>query len=136
MTKKQLIEDLIPAWKTMTKTMPLNLIQNQKEYWKVVKLLDQLCLLVDNQKHPLAGLLNILTVLVKEYDDKHCKLPSPSGKEALKFFMEQHNIKQTDLAEIASQGVISDVLKGKRLLNVRQIKALSERFQVSTSVFI
>lgn len=136
MTKKQLVEDLVPVWKKINKAVPLNRIQNQKQYWKIIKLVDRLCLLVTNQKHPLAGLLNILTILVKEYDDKYCKLPFVSGIEALKFFMKQNNIKQTELSEIASQGVISDILSGKRKLNLRQIKALSKKFQTSAAIFI
>jgi HTH-type transcriptional regulator/antitoxin HigA len=35
--------------------------------------------------------------------------------------MEQHGLKQTDLREIGSQGVVSEILSGKRDLNVRQI---------------
>lgn len=136
MTKIKLVEDLIPIWKMVSKAVPLNRIQNQKQYWRVVKLVDRLCLSVNNQKHPLAGLLNILTILVKEYDDKHCKLPEIGGADALGFFMEQHDVKQTELPEVGSQGVVSDILAGRRQLNVRQIKALSDRFHVSTAVFI
>jgi HTH-type transcriptional regulator/antitoxin HigA len=40
------------------------------------------------------------------------------------------------MKEIGSQGVVSEVLSGKRSLNSRQIKALSERFAVSPAVFI
>jgi HTH-type transcriptional regulator/antitoxin HigA len=40
------------------------------------------------------------------------------------------------MKEIGSQGVVSEVLSGKRSLNSRQIKALSERFGVSPAVFI
>lgn len=136
MTKKKLVEDLIPIWMKITKAVPLDRIRNQKQYWRAVKFIDQLCLLVNNQKHPLSGLLTILTALVKDYDDRHCKLPDVGGAEALKFFMDQHNVKQTELPEIGSQGVISDVLAGRRKLNVRQIKALSERFHTSAAVFI
>jgi HTH-type transcriptional regulator/antitoxin HigA len=50
--------------------------------------------------------------------------------------MEEHNLKQSDLSEIGSQGVVSEILNGKRTLNVAQIKALSKRFKVSPAVFI
>jgi len=50
--------------------------------------------------------------------------------------MEQHELTQTDLAEVASQGVMSEILNGKRELNVRQIKALAERFNVPPAVFL
>jgi HTH-type transcriptional regulator/antitoxin HigA len=50
--------------------------------------------------------------------------------------MLDHNLKQTDLTEIGSQGVVSEILNGKRELNIRQIKLLSKRFSASPSVFI
>jgi len=50
--------------------------------------------------------------------------------------MEQHRLTQSDLPEVGTQGVVSEILRGKRELNVRQIKALSSRFHVQASVFI
>jgi len=50
--------------------------------------------------------------------------------------MEEHDLTQGDLPEISSQGVVSEILSGKRELNVRQIRALASRFQVSPAVFI
>jgi HTH-type transcriptional regulator/antitoxin HigA len=43
---------------------------------------------------------------------------------------------QAELPEVGSQGVVSEVLSGKRELNVRQIRALAQRFRVSPAVFI
>ncbi len=55
---------------------------------------------------------------------------------ALKTLMEEHGLKQSDLPEIGSQGVVSEIISGKRQLNVRQLKLLSERFKVSPVVFV
>jgi HTH-type transcriptional regulator/antitoxin HigA len=49
--------------------------------------------------------------------------------------MEQHGLSQGDLPEIGSQGVVSEILRGKRELNVRQIAALSKRFGLPADVF-
>lgn len=55
----------------------------------------------------------------------------------LAYLMEAHQLKQSDLEyEIGSQSVVSDILSGKRSLNVRQIKRLAERFKLSPAVFI
>jgi HTH-type transcriptional regulator/antitoxin HigA len=40
------------------------------------------------------------------------------------------------LPEIGSQGVVSEFLSGKRELNLRQVKALAQRFKVSPNVFL
>jgi HTH-type transcriptional regulator/antitoxin HigA len=50
--------------------------------------------------------------------------------------MEEHGLKQNDLKELGSQGVVSEIMSGKRNLNVRQIKNLSKRFKVSAATFI
>lgn len=50
--------------------------------------------------------------------------------------MEEHSLTQSDLPEVGSQGVVSEILNGKRELNVRQIRKLAERFRVSTAVFV
>ena len=59
-----------------------------------------------------------------------------SPNETLRYLMGEHNLKQSDLPEIGSQGVVSEILKGKRTLNIRQIKELSTKFNVSPLVFI
>ena len=56
--------------------------------------------------------------------------------DALNALIKEHGLKQSDLSEIGSQGVVSEILSGKRQLNVRQIKMLSKRFNVSPGVFI
>ena len=50
--------------------------------------------------------------------------------------MKEHGLKQGDLNELGSQGVVSEILAGKRDLNVRQIRRLADRFGVSPAVFI
>ena len=50
--------------------------------------------------------------------------------------MEEHHLTQNDLREIGTQGVVSEILNGKRKLNLRQIRLLSQRFHVSPEGFI
>lgn len=49
--------------------------------------------------------------------------------------MEEHGLKQFDLPEVGRQSMVSEILSGKRALNLRQVKALSARFHVSMEVF-
>jgi hypothetical protein len=44
---------------------------------------------------------------------QHHSLPEASGTEALKFLMTQHGLKQGDLPEIGSQGIVSGILTRK-----------------------
>jgi HTH-type transcriptional regulator/antitoxin HigA len=89
-----------------------------------------------NEHHPIMGLVDIVGDLIEDYEAEQHPVPETTGIEALKFLMEQHGLKQGDLEEIGSQGVVSEILTGKRELNVRQVRALSERFGVSTATFL
>ena len=44
--------------------------------------------------------------------------------------------RRASFPEIGSQGIVAEVLSGKRELNVRHIRALAKRFHVSPAVFI
>ncbi|MDR2837567.1 MAG: transcriptional regulator [Azonexus sp.] len=90
----------------------------------------------EDAAHPLADLLDLLTAAAHEYEADHHAIPAVSPREALRFLMEQHGLKQSDLPEVGSQSVISEILAGRRLLNTRQIAALVERFRVSADAFI
>jgi len=110
---------------------------NEAEYDRLVELLDELTDIVrDDETHPLAKMMDVIGVLVEGYEDEH--IPEPEGDpiSVLKYFMEEYELKQVDLSELGSQGVVSEILNGKRDLNLRQVKALSERFKVPASVFI
>ncbi|MDP3423577.1 MAG: hypothetical protein Q8S32_07420 [Burkholderiaceae bacterium] len=41
-----------------------------------------------------------------------------------------------NLPDIGSQGVVSEILAGKRELNLRQVRALAQRFAVSPATFV
>ena len=109
----------------------------KKEFERLVAQLDELLAMVgNNEHHHLIGLVDILSHLVADYEANHYPISAPKGVEALKFLMQNHHLQQSDLHEIGSQGVVSEILNGKRELNVRQIRSLADRFSVSPAVFI
>jgi HTH-type transcriptional regulator/antitoxin HigA len=110
---------------------------NQKEYNRLVDILDGLIDEVgENESHPLASLMETLGSLIESYETQNIPVIEGSPSDTLKTLMEEHDLKQSDLPEIGSQGVISEILSGKRQFNVRQIKLLSKRFKVSPAVFM
>jgi len=80
--------------------------------------------------------METLGTLIEVYEKQNFPEIEGGPIQALQALMEKHNLKQSDLSEIGSQGVISEILSGRRKLNVRQIKALSKRFSVSPAVFM
>ena len=89
-----------------------------------------------DERHPLYSLLDTLGTLIHVYEEEHYPIPDVSGSEVLRFLMEEHDLTQSDLPEVGSQGVESEILNGKRELNIRQIRMLAERFKVSAAVFV
>ena len=67
-----------------------------------------------NEKHPLYSLLDTLGTLIHAYEEEHFHFPSSTGTDVLRFLMEEHGLAQSDLSEIGSQGVVSEILNGKR----------------------
>lgn len=131
------VKHLLPAWETFRSATNIAPIRNAAHYRRMVAMLEAL---LDeagsNEKHPAMGLVDIVGDLIEDYEAAHHPLPNVTGVQALKFLMEQHGLKQNDLREIGSQGVVSEILTGKRDLNIRQIRALSERFGVSAATFV
>ncbi|MFY9610605.1 MAG: transcriptional regulator [Blastocatellia bacterium] len=112
-------------------------IRNEREYDRAVKRLNALLDEVGtNERHPLYGLLDTLGTLIHAYEEKHLMEPEASGVDMLRFFMEEHELKASELPEVGSQRAVSEILRGKRELNARQIRALASQFQVPPAVFI
>ena len=127
-------KDIQGHWATIR---PLLTIRNEREYDLAVKRLNSLLDEIGtNERHPLYGLLDTLGTLMHAYEEKHHPMPESSGADMLRFLMEEHGLTQSDLPEVGSQGVVSEVLNGKRELNVRQVRALAKRFNLSPAVFV
>jgi HTH-type transcriptional regulator/antitoxin HigA len=126
-----------PAFKRAWSVVEQGLsIKTDSAHRRAVALLDQLLDEVGvNQHHPLFNFLEVLGTLIESYEADHVEIKDATPVEVLKFLMEEHHLTQSDFPEIGSQGVVSEVLHGKRELNARQIKLLSERFGVSPAVF-
>lgn len=74
--------------------------------------------------------------MIGEYETDHFILLNAEPIEVIKYLMLENNLTQKVLTTLGSQGVVSEILNGKRELNVRQIKALAEKFKISPSAFI
>lgn len=128
---------VIPTLKNPKSLEPLLAIRNEREYDAAVERLNTLVDETgDDPKDRRYRLIETLSVLIEAYDWEHHGLPEASGVEVLRFLMAEHGLTQKDLPEIGSQRVVSEVLAGRRALNVRQIQALAARFGVEAGAFI
>ena len=128
-------KSVLKVWDSMTKVIPLTPIENEKDYAKRMIYLDELLKIVVDEKHPLFSVVQILLMIIRQYDEENYSLEPVTGVERLNFLMEQHHLNQSELPEIGKQNVVSEILAGKRKLNINQVKKLAARFKVPLEVF-
>lgn len=119
----------------LTKFSP-KVIRTEKaneEYTEALYQLDQRDARLTRAEKELAELL---TLLIEDFESKRYELPRAKPVEVLRFLIEQHGLKQKDLAEVfGTRSIVSEVLSGKRKLNREHIERLSQKFHVSPEVF-
>ncbi len=129
------LENISRVWPTVKAIFSVP--HTESEYQNLVNILDSLIDEVgNNQNHELAPVMETIGNLIENYENREYKIQEASPVDVLKYLMQAHNLKQSDLTEIGTQGVVSEILSGKRILNIEQIKKISDRFQVSPVVFI
>jgi HTH-type transcriptional regulator/antitoxin HigA len=130
------IPEVEQAWSGLQHQVFLRPIRSEDDYSRMVALIDSLVDIVgDNEEHPLFDLYDLALELIGNWEREHVQLPNVAPREVLRFLLEEHNMKQSDLSDIASASLISDILAGRREISKRLSKALAERFHVDASAF-
>ena len=128
---------LLAAWTPFRNALGFSAIKTARDYKRATAVIQQLLDEVgENEKHPLAEVLDYLANQVAVYEAEHVSIPEASPREVLHFLMEQHGLTQTDLADCAPQSRISEILSGKREISKEIAKALANKFAVNVGVFV
>lgn len=81
--------------------------------------------------------LEVLSILIKEYESEHFPVPKPNPIEAIKFRLEQMNMSEAELSEILGyRSRKSEILSGKRKLNLTMIRKLTDKLHIPAEVLI
>jgi len=81
--------------------------------------------------------LELLILLVKDYEDRHYQLPDIDPIELIKLKLEEKGLKQKDLEPIiGSKGYVSSVLSGKKELTLKMVKGLHEFLGIPAESFL
>ncbi len=104
-------------------------IRTEEDYEVTLKRIDELIDSIPNT--PEFDELDVLVTLVESYEEKHYFIEAPDPISAIKFRMEQENLKQKDLIHIiGDSAIVSKVLKGQRKLTVEMIRNLHEQLKI------
>ncbi len=115
--------------------MEIKPIRTDKDYKKA---LERLELIFDAKKNSKEGdELEVLGILIEQFENEHFPIDLPDPIEAIKFRMEQMGYNQTDLAKIVGlKSRASEILNKKRKLSLEMIRQLHERLHIPTDVLI
>lgn len=81
--------------------------------------------------------LEVLSILVKDYEQVHFPVPKPSPLEAIRFRLDQMGISEKELSEILGyRSRKSEILSGKRKLNLSMIRRLNEKLHIPAEILI
>jgi HTH-type transcriptional regulator/antitoxin HigA len=128
---------ILEVWKPFQELMGVTWIKTEEDYERVSAIVDSLVDIVrGDEDHPLADVLHYFGELMERYEDEHIPIPEAPPQEMLRFFMEQHGLKQEDLADCAPQAKISEILNGKRTISKALAKKLAQRFHVTADLFL
>ena len=125
------------AWEALRNVVGVTSVQDERDYEQALAVVNILLEEIgDNKEHPLADLLGYLVEQVEAYENEHYPTPDAKPADVLRFLMEQHGLKQEDLADCAPQSRISDILNGRRPVSKEIAKKLAKRFHVHADLFL
>lgn len=115
--------------------MQIQPIHTEKDYQKALDRIEEIFDAKPGTKE--GDELEILGILIDEYEKKHFPIEAPKPVEAIKFRMDQLGMQQKDLAKIlGSKSRASEILSGQRSLSLRQIKILYRNLGIPAEVLI
>jgi HTH-type transcriptional regulator/antitoxin HigA len=81
--------------------------------------------------------VEVLAVLVEDYERRRFPMEDPDPIEAIRFRMEQANLTQADLVPIlGSRSRVSEVLAGKRRLTLTMVRRLFDELHIPLEVLL
>ncbi len=81
--------------------------------------------------------MEVLSILIKEYESAHFHIPRPDPIEAIKFRLEQLNMSESDLSKILGyRSRKSEIFSRKRKLNLAMIRKLNKALHIPAEVLI
>ena len=114
---------------------PIRPIRNEADYELALQEIDR-CLDAASGS-PERDQLEVLTVLVDDYEAKHHSIGPPEPIAAIEFVLEQRGLSRKDLeGVIGSSGRISEVMNKQRSLTLAMIRKLVETFDLPADVLI
>lgn len=117
--------------------MEMRVIKTRTDYKKAVEEAESLIAMDPDPGTGEAERLDLLALLIENYESEKFPIDLPDPLEAIKFRMDEYGLKQRDLIPyIGSKSNVSEILAGKRSLTVPMIRALHEGLGIPIEVLV
>lgn len=115
--------------------MKWKVLKTEKDYEKAAKRMMKI--FHTEEEGPLLDELELLIVLIKDYDDRNYPLLNMDPLQVILHKMNEMGVKSKDLVPlIGSKGHVSAVLSGKREITLKMAQKLRDFFQLPAEVFL
>ena len=81
-------------------------------------------------------LLELLSILIEEYENRAHPLPRTEPHKMLAYLLEEKNMKPSDLWTVLPKSLVSEILNGKRSISKAQARQLAELLRVPIDLFV
>ena len=110
-------------------------IKTKKDHSRALKTIEALWDCTPGSRE--AAVLEVWTILVDEYENKHFPIEAPDPIEAIKYRMAQLHLSQKDLAKyLGGENRASEILNRKRPLTLKMIKSLHQHLHIPAEALI
>lgn len=110
-------------------------IKTQEQYKEYLTIIDSL---IDCEEgSPEEETLELVSILVEDYESKHYQIEAPDPIEAIKIKMEEDGLRKKDLVEyFGSASRVSEVLNRKRPLTLEMIRKIHRGMGISAETLL
>jgi len=119
---------------TMVQSLKYTVIRNKTQYQQYCTQLEEFLNLKKKSKS-IVDEIDLLTLLIEKYDETHHPFHKLSPCEILKSILTEHQMKAVALAQLlgVSEGLVSDMLSGKKAISKKNIQIISRHFKINQS---
>jgi HTH-type transcriptional regulator / antitoxin HigA len=124
-------------YKLVRKMNKIKIIKTEQDYKEALTLVEDLITYDPQPDSEKGEQLNLLGTLIHDYEARAFPETLPNPIEAIKFRMEQKDLKSVDLIPyLGSKSRVSEILSGKRQLTLEMVRALSDGLGIPAKVLI
>ena len=133
------INQIIHRWEAFSSVAGsyLKPISNEAEFEAAERLLNEISDRMESPSDPkYSALFQMLAERIAVWEEENVPMPTVTPQQTLRFLMQQHQLKQTDLSALVDQSTLSKILRGEREISKYLAKSLAKYFKTNIEVFL